>query len=179
MLNPYSSLWIFQLPSVTSFSLAQIINKLNGEGIKLFVCVWKINYNVNLKMRKLLELFWFYWFSIDQNITPTYWPHSPVVTTSLWSETRRSWSDDGHGDNESDSERWSVRDNSLFTHQHLTKWPIMITWFDYNRRKMLKPMPIHTHIVFLEAQICINSNYMYVMEVDNVFFRFSVQRILF
>lgn len=103
--------------------------------------MWKINYNVNLKMRKLLELFWFYWFSIDQNITPTYWPHSPVVTTSLWSETRRSWSDDGHGDNESDSERWSVRDNSLFTHQHLTKWPIMITWFDYNRRKMLKPMP--------------------------------------
>ena len=33
-------------------------------------------------MRKLLELFWFYWFPIDQNITPTYWPHWAVVTTS-------------------------------------------------------------------------------------------------
>ena len=54
------------------------------------MCV-KINYNVNLKMRKWLELFWFYWFSIDQNILPPYWPHWAVVTTSLWSETLLVW----------------------------------------------------------------------------------------
>ena len=121
-------------------------------------------------MRKLLELFWFYWFPIDQNITPTYWPHWAVVTTSMWSETRRSWSDDSHGDHESDSERWSVRDNSLFTHQHLTKWPIMITWFDYTPRKMLKPM---TKWIFPEAQFFYRHQISVIEVLNNCFFRFS------